>query len=60
MERDKLLINEAKEEAIFRKEMTKKVIKVSNLTFMRAMETFGTSMTAVAQSLSRSVENMTS
>ena len=60
MERDKLLINEAKEEAMFRKEMTKKAIKVSNLTFMRAMETFGTSMTAVAQSLSRSVENMTS
>ena len=59
MGRDKLLINEAKEEAMFRK-VGKKAIKVSNLTFMRAMETFGTSMTAVAQSLSRSVENMTS
>ena len=34
-------------------------IKESNLTLMRAMETFGTSMTAVAQSLPKSVENMT-
>ena len=58
VERDKLLINEAKEEAMFRKEMTE-AIKESNLTFMRAMETFGTSVTAFAQSLSKSVENMT-
>ena len=57
-ERDQLLINELKEEAIFRKEMTG-AIKESNLTFMRAMETFGTSITAVAQSLSKSIENMT-
>ena len=57
-DRNKLLINEAKEEAMFRKEMTE-VIKESNLTFMKAMETFGTSMTAVAQSLSKSMENMT-
>ena len=56
-ERDKLLINKSKEEAMFRKEMTE-AIKESNLTFIRAMETFGTSMTAVAQSLSKSVENM--
>ena len=57
-ERDKLLINEAKEEVMFRNEMTE-AIKESNLTFMRAMETIGTSMTAVAQSLSKSIENMT-
>ena len=58
LRREKLLINEAKEEAMFRKEMTE-AIKESNLTFMRAMEIFGTSMTAVAQSLSKSIENMT-
>ena len=54
-EREKLLINEAKEGAMFRKEMTE-AIKESNLTFMRAMETYGT---FVAQSLSKSIENMT-
>ena len=58
LQREKLLINEAKEEAMFQKEMTE-AINESNLTFMRAMETFGTSMTAVAQSLSKSIENMT-
>ena len=55
LRREKLLINEAKEEAMFRKEMTE-AIKESNLTFMRAMETYGT---FVAQSLSKSIENMT-
>ena len=52
LRREKLLINEAKEEAMFQKEMTE-AINESNLTFMRAMETFGTSMTAFAQSLSK-------
>ena len=37
---------------MFQKEMTE-AIKESNLPFMRAMETFGTSITAVAQSLSK-------
>ena len=45
-ERDKLLTNEAKEEAMFQKEMIE-AIKESNFTFMRATETFGTFMTAV-------------
>ena len=37
---------------MFQKEMTE-AIKESNLTFMTAMETSGTSITAVAQSLSK-------
>ena len=41
-----------KKQCFERMEMTED-IKESNLTFMRAMETFGTSMTAVAQSLSK-------
>ena len=47
-----------KKQCFERMEMTED-IKESNLTFMRAMETFGTSMTAVAQSLSKWIENMT-
>ena len=43
---------------MFRKEMTE-TIKESSLMFMRTMETFDTSMTAIAQSLSKSIENMT-
>ena len=53
LRRDKLLINEAKEKD------TTRAIKEPNLTFMRVMEIFGTSMTAVAQNLSKSIENMT-
>ena len=55
---DKSLIKKAKEKGMFRKEMTE-TIKESSLIFMRAMETFDTSMTAIAQSLSKSIENMT-
>ena len=57
-ERNELLINEAKEEAMFQKEMTE-AIKESNLAFIRAMKTFGTSTTVFVQSLSKSIENMT-
>ena len=42
---------------MFQKEMIE-AIKESNLTFMTALEMFDTSMSAVAQSLSKSVENM--
>ena len=48
--RDKLLINKDKEKAMFRKDIAGAINK-SNLTFMRVMEIFGTSMTAVAQNL---------
>ena len=42
---------------MFRKEMTG-AIKESNVTLTRAMETFGTSVTAAAQSLLKSIENI--
>ena len=58
LRRDKLLINEAKEKAMFPKDITGAIIE-SNLTFMRVIEIFGTFMTAVAQIFSKSLENMT-
>ena len=42
---------------MFRKEMTE-TIKELSLTFIRVIEAFGTSMAAVAQSISKSIENM--
>ena len=56
-ERNKLLINEAKEEAMFQKEMTE-AIKESISLLLGLMKTFGTSTTVFVQSLSKSIENM--
>lgn len=56
-ERDRLLINDAKEEAMFRKEMIN-TIKESNATFLKAMESFSNSMSSVAGSLAKAMDNM--